>query len=108
MASNRQYIDLLVEDFGLVLDAGAQPVTTDNRHSIGQDIKHAVLESGLARALIGERSPVLRADVRTQIRILVEQDQRLVPGTAELREEAADRYLLTARTYEFGDLEVAL
>jgi AAA+ superfamily predicted ATPase len=108
MASERKYIDLLVEDFGLVLDAGAQPVTTDNRHSIGQDIKHAVLESGLARALIGERSPVLRADVRTQIRILVEQDRRLVPGTAELREEAADRYLLTARTYEFGDLEVTL
>jgi AAA+ superfamily predicted ATPase len=108
MASDRRYIDLLVEDFGLVLDAGAQPVTTDNRHSIGQDIKHAVLESGLARALIGERSPVLRADIRTQLRILVEQDRRLVPGTAEVREETPDRYLLTARTYEFGDLEVWL
>ncbi|MGR7921933.1 DUF2590 family protein [Zobellella denitrificans] len=108
MASDRRYIDLLVEDFGLVLDAGAQPVTTDNRHSIGQDIKHAVLESGLARALIGERSPVLRADIRTQLRILVEQDRRLVPGTAEVSEEAPDRYLLTARTYEFGELEVWL
>ncbi|GHA05553.1 DUF2590 family protein [Oceanisphaera arctica] len=108
MASDRQYIDLLIEDGGIVLDAGAQPVYTDNRHSIGQDIKHAVLESGLARALIGERSPTLRADVRTQIRILVEQDRRLVPGTAELREEAADRYLLTATTYDFGHLEVTL
>lgn len=108
MASERLYIDLLVENGGLVLDAGAQPVTTDNRHSIGQDIKHGVLESGLARALIGERSPTLRADVRTQIRILVEQDTRIVPGTAEVREEAADRYLLTARTYEFGELEVTL
>lgn len=108
MASDRKYIDLLVEDFGLVLDAGAQPVTTSDRHSIGQDIKHAVLESGLANALIGERSPVLRADIRTQIRILVEQDMRLVPGTADLREETHDRYLLTARTYEFGDFEVML
>ncbi|OYD24687.1 MULTISPECIES: DUF2590 family protein [Oceanimonas] len=108
MASERLYIDLLVENGGLVLDAGAQPVTTDNRHSIGQDIKHAIMESGLARALIGERSPTLRADVRTQIRILVEQDTRIEPGTADVREETADRYLLTARTYEFGDLEVFL
>jgi len=108
MASERLYIDLLIEGGGIVLDAGAQPLYTDNRASIGQDIKHAVMESGLARALVGERSPTLRADVRTQIRILVEQDERIVPGTADVIEEAADRYLLTATTTDFGDLEVYL
>ncbi|WP_445399964.1 DUF2590 family protein [Zobellella sp. An-6] len=107
MASDA-HIDLLVEDYGLVIDAGQQPVLTRHRHSIGQDIKHAVLEAGLARALLGERSPTLRADVRTQIRILVEQDRRIVPGTAEVREEATDRYLLTATTYDYGHLEVTL
>lgn len=108
MATDRRYIDLRIEDFGITLDAGSQPVYTDNRHSIGQDIKHAVLESGLARALLGERGPTLRADVRTQIRILVEQDERLVPGTVDIIEEAPDRYLVTAKTYDFGHLEVYL
>ncbi|OXS13998.1 hypothetical protein CGX12_16590 [Zobellella denitrificans] len=103
-----KYIDLRVDDYGIRLDAGAQPHYTSNRHSIGQDIKHAILEAGLALALIGERSPTLRADVRTRIRILVEQDERIVPGTADVREEAADRYLVTATTYEFGHLEVQL
>lgn len=108
MASDARYVDLLVEQGGLVIDAGQQPMLTSHRHSIGQDIKHAVLEAGLARALVGERSPTLRADVRTQIRILVEQDRRIVPGTAELREETANRYLLTATTYDYGHLEVTL
>ena len=76
--------------------------------SIGQDIKHRIMESGLARKLIGERSPTLRADVMTEIELLVENDERLVPGTIVIREEAPERVLVTARTYEFGDLEVTL
>ncbi len=103
-----KYIDLLVVNGAWQLDAGGQPRYTQDRHSIGQDIKHRIMESGLARKLIGERSPTLRADVMTEIELLVEDDERLVPGTIVIREEAPDRVLVTARTYEFGSLEVTL
>ncbi len=64
-----KYIDLLVVNGAWQLDAGGQPRYTQDRHSIGQDIKHRIMESGLARKLIGERSPTLRADVMTEIGI---------------------------------------
>ena len=44
----------------------------------------------------------------TEIELLVENDERLVPGTIVISEEAHERVLVTARTYEFGDLEVTL
>ena len=106
--SEPKYIDILVIDGAWQLDAGGQPRMTQDRHSIGQDIKHRIMESGLARKLIGERSPTLRADVMTETELLVENDDRLIPGTIVISEEAPDRILVTARTYEFGSLEVTL
>ncbi|MGN5108306.1 DUF2590 family protein [Aeromonas hydrophila] len=103
-----KYIDILVVNGAWQLDAGGQPRYTQDRHSIGQDIKHRIMESGLARKLIGERSPTLRADVMTEIELLVENDERLIPGTIVISEEEIERVLVTARTYEFGDLEVTL
>lgn len=108
MPQEPKYIDILVIDGAWQLDAGGQPRMTQDRHSIGQDIKHRIMESGLARKLIGERSPTLRADVMTEIELLVENDERLIPGTIVISEEAPDRILVTARTYEFGSLEVTL
>ncbi len=106
--SESKYIDILVVNGAWQLDAGGQPRMTQDRHSIGQDIKHRIMESGLARKLIGERSPTLRADVMTEIELQVENDERLIPGTIVINEEAPERILVTARTYEFGDLEVTL
>ncbi len=103
-----KYIDILVINGAWQLDAGGQPRYTQDRHSIGQDIKHRIMESGLARKLIGERSPTLRADVMTEIELLVENDERLIPGTIVISEEDIERVLVTARTYEFGNLEVTL
>ena len=108
MMNTPKYIDLLVVGGAWQLDAGGQPRMTQDRHSIGQDIMHRIMESGLARKLIGERSPTLRSDVMTEIELLVENDTRLVPGTILIREEDPQRILVTARTYDFGDLEVTL
>ncbi|SPT64881.1 phage protein [Aeromonas salmonicida] len=41
-----KYIDLLVVNGAWQLDAGGQPRYTQDRHSIGQDIKHRIMESG--------------------------------------------------------------
>jgi hypothetical protein len=102
------YVDIRVEGGAWLLDDGSQPRYTADRHSIGQDIAHSIMESGLARKLLGERSPTQRADVMTEIELLVEVDVRLVPGTIELTEVHSGTIALTAQTYDFGLIEVTL
>ncbi|EPO0901498.1 DUF2590 family protein [Citrobacter amalonaticus] len=102
--SEALYIDLLIESGDFSLNAGNEPELCNNRKSIGQDIIHAIIESGLATQLIAERSPTLRADIFTQLELLVENDERIVPGTVEISEESQKRLWVTASTYDFGTL----
>ncbi|MBV7387456.1 DUF2590 family protein [Pasteurellaceae bacterium TAE3-ERU1] len=101
-----KYFDILITDEDITLDSGGVPQICNNRVSIAQDIKHAILESGLATQLIAQRSSVLRRDVYLQIIFLVEEDERLIPGTIFLNEESPERLLLTAETYDFGKISV--
>lgn len=98
------YIDLLIENGNFVLNTGKEPELCNNRKSIGQDIIHSIIESGLATQLIGERSPTLRADIFTQLELLIEEDERIVPGTVEVSEESQKRLWVTASTYDFGGI----
>ncbi|MCX8983524.1 DUF2590 family protein [Citrobacter portucalensis] len=98
------YVDLLITGGDIVLNAGNEPMLCNNRYSVGQDLVHAIMESGLATALIAERSPTLRSDIFTQIILLVEDDDRIVPGTAVVTEESATQLFITADTYDFGPL----
>ena len=101
--SDLLYIDLLIENGNFVLNTGKEPELCNNRKSIGQDIIHSILESGLATQLIGERSPTLRADIFTQLELLIEEDERIVPGTVEVSEENQKRLWVTASTYDYAD-----
>lgn len=96
------YIDLLITGRDFTLNSGNEPVLCDNRVSVAQDCVHAIIESGLATQLVGERSPTLRADLRNQIEMLVEDDERIVPGTVRLNEESQVKLWVTADTYDFG------
>lgn len=100
-----QFIDLLVTDGGIDFDAGQQPIYTSDRNSIAQDIKHAILESGLLREMQAERNSALRADVLTRIELLVEQDDRIVPGSAEIREQTSSEIWIFAETEDYGPIE---
>lgn len=102
--SEKFYLDLLITDENLTLDSGHIPVICNNRISIAQDIKHALLESGLVTLLIAERSPVLRSDIFLQMVLLVEEDERLVPGTIHITEQALGRLILNADTVDFGPI----
>ena len=102
--SEALYFDLLIENGDFSLNAGNEPELCNNRKSIGQDIIHAIIESGLATQLIAESSPTLRADIFTQLELLVENDERIVPGTVEISEESQKRLWVTASTYDFGTL----
>lgn len=101
----KRYFDLLITNQDLSLDSGKQPIICDNRVSIAQDIKHAIIESGLATLLIAERSRVLRQDIILQLVLLVEEDRRLIPGTIFITDEDMHRLRVTAETYEFGKID---
>lgn len=104
--SDLLYIDLLIENDDFVLNTGSEPVLCNNRQSIGQDVIHSIIESGLATELIAERSPTLRADIFTRMELLIEDDERLIPGTVSITEETLSRLWVTADTYDFGALSL--
>ena len=53
--SESLYIDLLIQGGDFVLNTGYEPELCNNRKSIGQDIIHSIIESGLATELIAEQ-----------------------------------------------------
>ncbi|RAW93264.1 MULTISPECIES: DUF2590 family protein [unclassified Photorhabdus] len=103
-----KYIDLFINERNFTLNSGNEPRFCHNRVSIGQDCVHAIIESGLATKLIAERSPTLRADIRTQIEILVEDDERIIPGTIIINEESPTKLWIFVETYEFGRINVSV
>ncbi|AKH22538.1 DUF2590 family protein [Escherichia coli] len=104
MSTKSLYIDLLITDGDLTFNSASEPVLCDNRQSIAQDMIHALIESGLPCRLIAENSPTLRADLFTQMVILLEEDERLIPGSVFIDEEQRGQLLVTADTYDFGQL----
>jgi hypothetical protein len=102
------YIDLLITGNDLTLDPSNQPLLVDDRASIAQDIGHMIRESGLLVTLVAERDRFRQADCIQQLELLAEADVRLVPGTVRILEEEKGKYLVTAKTVEFGSVEVVL
>ncbi|KXZ37152.1 hypothetical protein A0H77_09375 [Vibrio alginolyticus] len=94
-----------MENGDVVLDAGRNPILIQDRAVIAQDIKHAIIESNLAVDLIAERSPSKKADIRTKLELLVEEDVRLVPGTVRLEEPTKGTIYVFATTIDFGDMQ---
>lgn len=103
-----EYVDLLIVGNDLVLDPSNQPLLIDDRASIAQDIAHMIRESGLLVTLVAERDPLRRRDCLQQLELRVEDDVRLVPGTARILAQASGEYLVTATTVKFGDVKVTV
>ena len=103
-----EYIDLLIVGNDLVLDPSRQPLLIDDRASIAQDIAHMIRDSGLLVTLVAERDRLRQRDCILQLELLVEDDQRLVPGTARITQQEPGVYLVTAKTLKFGSIEVSL
>ncbi len=106
--ANYTYQDILIENGDVVLDAGRNPVLIQDRAVIAQDIKHAIIESNLAVELVAERSPSKKADIRTKLELLIEEDVRLVPGTVRLEEPKEGMIYVFAKTSDFGNVEVEI
>lgn len=103
-----EYIDLLIHENDLVLDLSRQPLLIDDRASIAQDIAHMIRDSGLLVTLVAERDRLRQRDCIQQLELLVEADERLVPGTALITQLEPGQFLVTATTLKFGTIEVTL
>ncbi|MGV6475024.1 DUF2590 family protein [Azotobacter vinelandii] len=102
------YVDLLIQDNDLVLDPSRQPLPVADRASIAQDIAHMIRDSGLLVTLLAERDRLKQRDGIQRLELLMEADERLVPGTALITQEQPGRFRVTAKTLEFGSIEVSL
>jgi hypothetical protein len=100
------YRDLHIESGDVVLDAGLSPQYLTDREVIAQDIVHAILDTGLANLLVSDRGTSVTNDTKTRIKLLVEDDERIMPGTVQVTENEIKKgqWWVYAKTIEFDDI----
>jgi hypothetical protein len=100
-----KYTDLHIKNGDVMLDAGKNPTYLTDRDVIAQDIVHAIIEAGLANLLISDRGTGITADTKTRIKLLVEDDVRIMPGTVAVQENEHKKgqWWVKAQTINFGD-----
>lgn len=108
--SEAKHIDLKVDGGDFLVDAAGFSESISDRESIGQDIKHRIVESGLLFLLVGERSDIKRQRVYNQIKMEVEKDERLKPGTVRIINigNQPGTFYITAVTFDYAALTVYL
>lgn len=96
--SYQQWQDILITDRDITLDPAGMPDYVIQRPSITQDIVHMILESGLLIELVGERSRAKWTGNMTRIEMLVEDDQRIIPGTVVINWKDPEKIWLFAQS----------
>lgn len=100
----RKYTDLLITHDDLTPDAGGIPRKIADRASIAQDLVHMIRESGLLTEMLANRDAGTRRLGMIKVTLAVDEDERIVPGTAEITETKLGTYLLTAETVDYGPI----
>jgi len=96
------FIDLHINNGDVVLDAGLTPTYLTDRAVIAQDIVHAILDTGLAHLLVSDRGTGVTADTQIKIKLLVEDDVRIMPGTVRVEQVSSGQWWVYADTINFG------
>ncbi|MGI2173973.1 DUF2590 family protein [Shewanella basaltis] len=99
-----QFIDLHIQSGDVVLDAGLTPTYLTDREVIAQDIVHAILDTGLAHLLVSDRGTGITADTQIKIKLLVEDDVRIMPGTVRVEQPSQGQWWVYADTIDFGPI----
>jgi len=99
-------IDLLITGDDLTLSEHGDAQTIDGRKVIAQDIKHMIREKGYAAMMVGNRNIIELAQLGQEIEIEMEEDVRLVPGTARVTQIKAGRFVAEADTVEYGPIRL--
>jgi len=98
------HIDLNIIDGDLNLDQLLAPAKLNVADVIAQDIKHRLLESGLLVRLVKLRNQNSIAMILTEIELIVEQDNRLVPGSINVFLTQQKTIAIEAATKDYGKL----
>lgn len=98
------YTDILIQNDDIAIDGDNQAVIIEDRAVILQDLVHAIRESGYLVEMVAERGAERRGLLRNKIIDLVEEDTRIVPGTAKFTGSGGE-WTLFADTYEFGPIK---
>lgn len=106
--TDEKYFDLLIIDDDLALDAGGQPERCWDRDSIAQDIAHMIRETGLLVELVANRDTKIEQRNLVKITLHVDEDERIIPGTAEIIKAEMGKYYLLADTVDYGPLNFEL
>lgn len=99
------FSDIKINLDDVELDSFSQPVFIYDIDVVIQDIRHAIRESGLLEHLISERSYKHQALVFNKLKMLVEQDERIEPGSSEVNQDGIGNILITAIS-DFGDISI--
>ena len=102
------YRDLHISNGDVVLDAGLNPRYLTDRAAIAQDIVHAILDTGLAHLLISDRGTGVTADTQIKIKLLVEDDVRIMPGTVRIEQTSSGNWWVFADTIDFGLIQSSI
>jgi hypothetical protein len=100
-------IDIHVVEGDLQLDSLLNPLQLNNADVIAQDVKHRVLESGLLARLVKQRNKNSISMILTEIELLVEQDDRLIPGSIQVHHNIDKTISVFANTKEYGSLSLS-
>lgn len=95
------FIDASVKDGTLAQQSDANLLPIINGDSVSQDIKHRLIESGLLLHLMGLRDPYRLARLQNSILITIENDERVIPGTAKFISNTDGTFFITADTYRY-------
>jgi hypothetical protein len=96
------YTDLLITDDDLDLDVAGNPLLVDDRDVIAQDLVHMIREKGFLPPLVGNRNRDLINRTQVEITLAVDNDTRIVPGSAYIEEPEPGTFYLVAQTIKFG------
>ena len=99
------HIDLNIVERDLSLDSLLTPEQLTQANVIAQDIKHRLLESGLPFLLVAQRNQNNIDYVLTEVELVVEQDDRLVPGTIQVFYDPEKNIVVHAKTKDYGQTE---
>lgn len=96
------FLDLLVTDDDLTPDVAGNPLLISDRDVIAQDLVHMIRESGFLPPLVGNRNKGLVDRTKVEITLAVDNDYRIVPGSAYIEEPEPGTFYLVADTIAFG------
>jgi len=102
------YTDLHISNGDVVLDAGKNPLYLTDRAAIAQDIAHAILDTGLAHLLVSDRGTGVTADTQIKLKLLVEDDVRILPGTVRIEQVTSGQWWVYADTIDFGPVSAPI